>query len=383
VNAPHVELEHRVTPLELFFDLVFVFGFTQVTTLLADDLTWGGLGRGLLVLAVLWWAWASYAWLTNTVEADEGGVGAALLVAIAAMFVAALAVPDAFDETSLIFGVAFAFVCLMHVTLFVLASRGDPDLLAAIMRNAVHVGMGAALIVAAAFVPGDLRPVFWLAALAVGFVGPVLTGVSGWRVHPAHFAERHGLILIIAIGESFIAIGVGARGTEMGAGVIVAALLGVVVATSLWLSYFDFFSIRAQWMLADRSGEQRITFARDVYTYLHLPMVMGIVLFALAMKTTLAHVGDRLDTISAVGLCWGSALYLASFVALRLRVTRTLRGGRFAAAVACALLLPVALEVPALAALALVATVWVGLHAYEIIWWREDRARTRALRARA
>jgi hypothetical protein len=220
----------------------------------------------------------------------------------------------------------------------------------------------------------------WLAALAIGYLGPLFGGMSGWRVQPAHFVERHGLIVIIAIGESLIAIGLGARDTELSTGVIVAAVLGLAVTTSFWLAYFDFFPIRAQQLLADRSGAQRAALARDAYTYLHLPMVAGIVLFAFAMKTTLAHVGDELDMISAVGLCWGPALYLFAYVLLRLRVSRTLGRGRLVAAVACALLLPVAVAVPALLALTLVTAVWVALHAYEIIWWREARAQTRALR---
>src|SRR5439155_16604562 len=124
------------------------------------------------------------------------------------------------------------------------------------------------------------------------------------------------------IGESLVAIGLGARRTELGTGVIVAAVLGFVVATSFWLAYFDFFPMRARQLLADRSGVQRTALARDAYTYLHLPMVVGIVLFAFAVRTTLTHVGDKLDTIPAVGLCGGSALYLFAYVALRLRVSR-------------------------------------------------------------
>jgi len=304
----------------------------------------------------------------------------AMLVAMAAMFVAALAVPDAFGRHGVVFGVAFLIVNIMYLTLYALAARGDRDLLAAILRNAPSALAGAALIIAAGFVHGGLRPMLWLAALAVGLFGPLLGGMSGWRVQPAHFVERHGLIVIIAIGESLIAIGLGARGTELGTGVIVAAVLGLVVATSFWLAYFDFFPIRGQQMLTDRSGVERTALARDVYTYLHLPMVAGIVLFAFAMKTTLAHVGDELGTIPALGLCGGPALYLFAYVALRLRVSRTLGRGRLAAAVACALLVPIAVVVPALVALTLVAAVWVALHAYEIIWWREARARTRALR---
>jgi low temperature requirement protein LtrA len=141
--------------------------------------------------------------------------------------------------------------------------------------------------------------------------------------------------------------------------------------------------MRAQQLLTDRSGVQQTALARDVYTYLHLPMVAGIVLFAFAVKNTLAHVGDELGTIPALALGGGPALYLFAYVALRYRVARTLGGGRLIAAVACALLVPVALVVPALAALALVAAVWVALHVYEIVWWRDARAQTRALRAPA
>jgi low temperature requirement protein LtrA len=383
VSEQHAEREQRVTPLELFFDLVFVFAFTQVTTVLSDDPTWGGLGHGLLILAALWWAWAAYAWLTNTVDPGEGAVWGAMLVAMAAMFVAALAVPDAFGRHGVVFGVAFLIVNVMHLTLYALGARGDRDLLAAILRIAPSALAGAALIIAAGFVHGWLRSVLWLAALAVGFFGPLLGGMSGWRVQPAHFVERHGLIVIIAIGESLVAIGLGARDRRLGASVIVAAVLGLVVVTSFWLAYFDFFQVRGLQILTDRSGTERTGLARDIYTYLHLPMVAGVVLFAFALKKTLAHVGDDLGTVPAFGLCGGPALYLLAFVALRLRVGRTLGGGRLVAAIVCALLWPVAVVVPALIALTLVAAVWVALHAYEIIWWREARAETRALRARS
>jgi low temperature requirement protein LtrA len=271
----------------------------------------------------------------------------------------------------------------MHLTLYAYAARGDRDLLGAIMRIAPSSIAGAALIIGAGFARGDLRVILWVAALAVGFLGPLAGGMGGWRVHPAHFVERHGLIVIIAIGESLAAIGFGARGTDLSTGVIVAAVLGFAVATSFWLAYFDFFTIRAQQLLADRSGAQRAALARDAYSYLHLPMVAGIVLFAFAMKTTLAHVGDDLATVPALALCEGPALYLFAYVALGVRVARRPGRGRLVAALACAALLPVALVVPALVALALVATVWVALHAYELIWWREARAQTRAQRVPA
>jgi low temperature requirement protein LtrA len=299
------------------------------------------------------------------------------------MFIAALAVPDAFGSHGVLFGAAFLMVTVMQLTLYALSARRDPDLLAAILRIAPSALAGAALIIVAGFVDGGLKPILWLAALVVAYFVPLVLGTDGWRVQPAHFAERHGLIVIIAIGESLIAIGLGERASGISTGVVVAAVLGFAVTTSFWLAYFDFFTIRAEQMLTDRSGAERAALARDVYTYLHFPMVAGIVLFAFAMKTTLADVDDELATIPALGLCGGPALYLFAFVALRVRLSRTLRGGRLIAAIALAALWPVAVRVPALVALMLVTIVWVGLHAYEVIWWREARAQTRALRVPA
>ena len=340
MSEQHDERGHAVTPLELFFDLVFVFGFTQVTTVFSNNPTWSGLGHGLLILATLWWAWAAYTWLTNMVDPGVGAMWGAMLVAMGAMFVAALAVPDAFGRHGVLFGVAFLIVNVMHVTLNALTARGNRDLLAATLRYAPTALLGATLILAAGFVHGGLKPILWLAALVVGLFGPLLGGMSGWRFEPAHFVERHGLIVIIAIGESLIAIGLGERLSELDTGVLVAAVLGFVVSTSFWLAYFDFFPIRGERLLADRTGVARVALARDVYTYLHLPMVAGIVLFAFAMKTTLAHVGSTLGTIPALALTGGPALYLFAYVAIRVRVSRTLGHGRLLAAIACVLLFP-------------------------------------------
>ena len=383
MSAQPVEREQRVSPLELFFDLVFVFGFTQVTTVLSENPTWSGLGHGLLILVALWWAWAAYAWLTNAVDPEEGLVLGTMMVAIAAMFVAALAVPEAFGRHGVVFGVAFLIVVLMWISLYALSARDDPDLLQAILRIAPSSIAGAVLIAAAGFVHGGLKPVLWLVALVVALVTPLVIRLGAWRLHPAHFVERHGLIVIIAIGESLVAIGLGTRGTGLTAGVIATAVLGFVVVASFWLAYFDFFTIRAQRLLTDRSGAQRIALARDAYTYLHLPMVAGIVLFAFAMKTTLHDVSDELSIVPALGLCAGPALYLLAYVGLRLRISGTIGGGRLVGAVACTALIPVALAVPAVVALALVAAVWIALHAYELIWWRAARAELRAQRVPA
>ena len=201
----------RVTPIELFFDLVFVFAFTQVTTLMSEDTTWGGVGNGVMILAALWLAWTGYAWLTNTIDPDEGVVRAAMLVAIIAMFVAALAVPDAFGGEGVLFGVAFLVVRLMHLALFALAGRGDRELFGAVLRITPAAVVGGAFIIAAGFADGGLKPALWLVALSIDYAGPFLGGLRGWRVDPPHFAERHALIMIIAVGEAFIAMGVAHR----------------------------------------------------------------------------------------------------------------------------------------------------------------------------
>jgi low temperature requirement protein LtrA len=299
VTEQPFEREERVSPLELFFDLVFVFGLTQVTTVLSDNSTWSGLGHALLILVALWWAWSAYAWLTNAVDPSEGLVWGTMMVAMAAMFVAALALPEAFGDHGVVFGTAFFIVAVMQLALYALSARGDRDLIEAILRIAPSAVSGAALILAAGFLHGAVKTLLWMVALAIGFIGPLFVDPRGWRLHPGHFVERHGLIVIIAIGESLVAIGIGARGTVLDTGVIVAALLGFVVAASFWLAYFDFLTIRARQLLTDRSGTPRIALARDVFTYLHLPMIVGIVLFAFALKTTIAHIGDELAAVPA------------------------------------------------------------------------------------
>jgi low temperature requirement protein LtrA len=379
MSVAAVEHEHRVTPRELFFDLVFVFAFTQVATLLTDDPTFAGIGRGVLVLAALWWAWAAYASLTNTVDPEEGLVGAALLVALIAMFLAALVVPDVFDDEGVLFGAAFLVVCAMHAALYALAGRGNRDLLGAVLRLAPWTLLGATLILVAGFTDGA-RTWLWLAALACTYVGAALSGSTGWQLHPSHFAERYGLVLIIALGEAFIAIGIGATGIGIGLDEVVAAILGLLVAASFWLAYFDFFSIRGERILRELQGADRVALARDVYAYAHFPLIVGIVLFAFAMKTIVGQVGEELDSVAAFALYGGSALYLLTYSTIRIRVERrvTLSRGRFVAALVLLLLLPLATMVPALAALAFVTAVWVALHAYELVWWRESRAESRS-----
>ncbi len=368
--------EERVTPLELFFDLVFVFAITQVTSMLSTDPTWGGLGRALLVLGALWWAWTGYAWLTNTVNPDEGGVRLAILGAMGAMLVVALAVPHSFGDNAVIFGVAYFAVRLIQLVLFALAARGDRDMLSSVLRLSVGATIGPGLIIVAGFTDGAAQAALWTIALTVDYLGGAFSS-GGWRVSPRHFAERHGLIVIIALGESIVAIGVGARGEPLDAGVIAAALLGMVVVTMLWWAYFDVVALVAERKLSEVAGVEQASLARDTYSYLHLPMVVGIVLFALAVKQTLSHVGDDLTTVPAVSLCVGPALYLLAHDAMRFRTSRTYNGRRLLAVAALLVLLPAALELTALAALAAVAVACTALVAWEALRYRETRAQIR------
>jgi low temperature requirement protein LtrA len=381
MNEQQVESGQRVTALELFFDLVFVFAITQVTGFISRDPTWEGLLRGLLLLGALWWAWAAYAWLTNTLNPEEGAVRLVVFGSIAAMLIVSLATPHAFGADGVIFGVAYFIVRALHLALYAIAGRGDRELLRALARLAPFAILAPTLLVVAGFLEDGPRLAVWGVALAVDYLGPAVVGhMRGWRVSPEHFVERHGLIVIIALGESIVAIGVGAAGVPLDTGVIVAALLGIGVVSAIWWSYFDWVIFIAQARLAEATGADRATLARDLYSYLHLPMVAGIVLFALGMKTTLAHVDSPLPTIPAIGLCGGLALYFLAHVALRLRIGGSLGHGRPVATVLLIGLIPLSMAVPALSALGLVTAVCAALIAYEAIRYREGRAWIRSRR---
>jgi low temperature requirement protein LtrA len=369
--------EHQITPLELFFDLTFVFAMTQVTILLADDPTWGGVLRGMLVLAALWWAWTVYAWLTSATDVDEGGVRLVMLGSMGAMFGVALAVPGAFGDDAVLFGVAYFLVRLLHLVLSTTVVRDDPDRRDALLRFAPTAMVGASLLMLAGFLEGDARIAVWLVALGIDYLGPAVVGVGrGWRVAPEHFAERHGLIVLIALGESLIAIGVGAA-FELDTGVIVSAALGIVVVSALWWLYFDVAAIFARRRLMQANGVELHRLALHAYSYLHLPMIAGIVLFALGLKTTVGHVGDELDTVPAVGLAGGAAIYVLGLIAFLFRTTGRVFRRRTIGGIVLLALVPIGVAIPALAALALVSAVCSLVVAFEVLLHREHRVQVR------
>jgi low temperature requirement protein LtrA len=370
--------EERVTPLELFFDLVFVLAITQCTALMAANPTWEGLARGLLVLGVLWWCWVGYAWLTSVVDPEEGLVRIAMFASMAALLVTALAVPHAFNDYGLLFAISYGFARYMQVVLLYLASRDTPNLRHSVITGLVgSTAIGVALLVVASQVDGVAQGALWTAALALDMAGPLLFGVEGWMLVPGHFAERHGLILLIAIGESIVAIGAGAS-THIDAGVVTAAILGIAVAASLWWLYFDVVAVVATRNLARAAvGREQNSMARDSYSFLHLPMIAGIVLLALGMKKTLGHVDHHLKIEAATAMFGGMALYLVAHVAFRYRNLHTVNRQRLITAVILVALLPLVVEVEALVALAVMTALLVALISYEAIRFADTRDRIR------
>jgi len=258
------------------------------------------------------------------------------------------------------------------------ASRDDPVLRRAVVTGlAGSTGIGVSLLVGASFADGALQGGLWALALALDMAGPLLFGQDGWKLVPGHFAERHGLIIIIALGESIVAIGVGAEG-GVDAGVVVAAVLGIAVAAAQWWLYFDVVALVAERRLSNAAeGHERNGIARDSYSFLHLPMVAGIVLVALGMKKTLGHVEDPLKLVPAAALLGGTAIYLLAHVAFRLRNVHRFSGQRLICAAILAALVPVAVEVPALVSLAAVAVLLGVLIAYEAVRFAGLRDRMR------
>jgi low temperature requirement protein LtrA len=369
--------EERVTALELFFDLVFVLAITQCTALMADEPTWAGLGKGLLVLAVLWWSWVGYAWLTSVLDPEEGAVRIVMFVAMGGLLIAALCVPQAFGDLGLTLALAYGVVRAAHIGLFVIASRDDPSLRRSVVGLALGTAVGVGLLVVASFFDGWVQGLIWVVAIVLDVAEPLLFGSEGWELLPEHFAERHGLIIIIALGESIVAIGVGAAG-DVDAGIIVASCLGIAVAAALWWLYFDVVSVVASHRLASLPmGREQNEMARDSYSILHFPMVAGIVLLALGLKKTLEHVDEPLATVPAAALVGGTALYLLAHVAFRLRNLRTLNGPRLFVAIGLLALVPVADEPHAWVTLTIVTVVVWSLIGYEIVRYAEARAHIR------
>jgi low temperature requirement protein LtrA len=367
----------RVTPLELFFDLVFVLAITQCTALMSHHPTWAGLAQGLLVLGMLWWSWTGYSWLTSVIDPEEGAVRLVMFGAIAALLLVSLCVPEAFGDLALAFALIYGVVRTAHIALFMLASPEDDALRHSVLALAASTAVAVALLATASLFDGLAQGSLWALALLLDMGGPYFFGSEGWKLVPGHFAERHGLIVIIALGESIVAIGLGAS-HELTLGIAAAAVLGVALTAAMWWIYFDIVAIVAARRLAEAEpGKIQNEMARDSYSYLHLLMVAGIVLVALGLKKTIGHFDAHLDTVPAFALLGGLALYLLGHVTFRYRHVHTINRQRLLLALVLLLLVPVATEMPALAALAIANVLIWAMIAYETRSYGEGRQQVR------
>jgi low temperature requirement protein LtrA len=362
-----------VKPLELYFDLVFVLGFTQCTALMASNPSWESVAQGLLVLWVLWWAWAGYAWLTSVIDPEEGAVRIAFFAAMAGLLIVALCVPEAFDDRALAFALAYGVVRAGHIALFLLASRDDAALRRSVIGLAASTAVAVGLLVGASSLDGLAQAGLWVLAIVIDGGGPALFGLAGWRLVPGHFAERHNLVIILALGESIVALGIGAN-VDLSFGVVTAAVLGIALASAVWWIYFDVVALVTRIRLVRaQEGPERNALARDSYSYLHYPMVAGIVLVALALKYTLAHTEDPLDSVHRFALLGGVAIYLLAHVALRLRNAHSVNRQRLLLALFLLALCPIDPGVSSLATLATVNVLFWAVISYETIKIYDER----------
>jgi low temperature requirement protein LtrA len=382
----------RVTPLELFFDLVFVYAFTQVTAIVAGDLTARGMAHGLLMLAVLWWVWCCFAWVGTTLRADEGVVRAVMLAVAVTMFIVALTIPEAFVDIPgglrgpVVFAACYLVIRALHLLIYWYGARywvgsGNREMQRQVIRIAIPMLVGVSILFVASFTSGAAQTLLWVGAIVVDYGGVLLAGTSGWVVpSPAHFAERHGLIVIIALGESVVSIGVGVLDLPISWPILIAAVLGMTVAIALWWLYFDVVAIAAEHRFTSAVGRDRAAIARDSYTFLHLPLVAGIILLSLGLKKVLNYVGEHhldepLKGIGLFALYGGVVLYLLGHIGFRLRNMGSVNVPRAVTVVILAALIPVMAKVPALVALGGLAAVCAGLVGFEI--WRYADARYR------
>ncbi|MBH0779127.1 low temperature requirement protein A [Nocardia bovistercoris] len=381
-----------VTQLELFFDLVIVFAFTMVTDLAAEETSAENMVRAVLVLAVMWWIWIGYSWLGNVVKADEGIMRVALFAAMGGGFIAALTIPEAFHDLPggwfgpLVFAIAYMVTRLIHLGIFFLASADDPQLRGQLTRWALgSITIGTSLLVIAAMTHGVTQIVLWVAAIAGDMLWTMLAG-EDWRVNSAnHFAERYGLIIIVALGESIVSIGIGVAGLPISWPIALGSMLGLAISGLLWWAYFDVAALAVEHELKNATGQRQIKIARNSYTYWHFPMIVGIIGLSLGLKKVLYYVGDAshhtlrdaLYGIPLFALYGGVVLYLFALVGFKHYATGVVSWLRLITAAILLALIPLACALPALASLTLLCAVLTALTVWEVTRYAQPREEIR------
>jgi low temperature requirement protein LtrA len=306
--------ETRVSTLELFFDLVFVFTVTQLTAVLIEHPDGGGIAQVAVMLLMIWWMYAGYAWLTNSIDLARPSFRLFLLAAMAAWLVLALALPQAFRSTGLTFGLAYLAIIVVHVGLF---THATSELSA---RSIVSVGQTNVLFAVAIVVGGALggtaQWIVWAIAGSSLWLLPELRGIGIFELEPAHFVERHGLVIIVALGESLVAIGIGTAGLDVDLELVGVAVLGLLLVAGLWWTYFaDEEAVAPSMARADHATRAR----RGVtaFGYCHWGLLLAIVMIAAALKKATGHPFDPASTFSAIALGAGVALFLTADAAFR------------------------------------------------------------------
>jgi len=376
--ATPAEEERKTSYLELFFDLVFVFAFTQVTSLILEDPSAAGFARAALVLAMVWWAWSAFTWMTNAIDVENTVTRLIVFAAMAAALFMALAVPHAYGDEGAWFAVAYFVVRLLNVALFSWGVRSDPGNLRAILKLAPWFLVAAGVALLGGFASTELRPWLWLLSLGLDVAGTLLASRDEWRVSASHFAERFALIVIIALGESIVAVGVATSDLNRDASYALSVVIALVGVVALWWAYFDFTATAAERSLARATPDRRASLARDVFTYFHYPIVLGIILYAVAAKKTLEHPHDPLSAVGRWALGLGLALFLLAFALMRYRVVRRIAWERIGAAVAAVGVAVLLRGTDAIVTLGIVVGLFVASIAVESARLREVRRGLRA-----
>lgn len=379
---------HRVTTLELFFDLVFVFAFTRVTGFMAESHDAIGVLQGLIILTMLWRSWTAYSWLANQTRIDVGLARLGFCVALAAMFIAALAIPEAFDDGPgglfgpLVFVAAYFVVRLVHGFIYLAASRDDRGLRTQLYRATWPMLVAVALMTAGALLGEPWQTWLWLAGIAVDFgFTYLLSHNGGWRVQSAaHWAERYGLIVMLALGESIVSIGVGVAQEPIDLEIVVAALFAVGLSLALWWLYFDVVSIAAEKHLAKRVGVDRSNLATDAYSHLHFTLIAGIIVSALGVEQALheLHAHEQFGLFGSAALFGGTSLYLAGHAFFWRRVSGVWPASRLVGATVLLALVPVGAILSPLAAVGVASLSCAAIAVVETVRFRRERATLRA-----